>query len=159
MKPSPELVSAMLTEDADAIEQLRQLLEHERACLEARDHTALPEVIERKNQLLAALGQHALQRQNWLRSAGLSCDHEGWLQWLSQHPQTRAQSDEWTQLAEQLQACRELNDVNGKIISRAQQTLGQLLNLVRGQENGAPDLYNAKGQAGHGRDSQTLVKA
>lgn len=159
MKPSPDLVSAMLTEDVAYIEQLRQLLERERAALEARQHTLLPELIEGKNQLLAALGQHALQRQNWLRSANLEANHEGWLKWLSQNPKTHGQAEQWNSLADQFRACRELNEINGKIINRAQQTMGQLLNLLRGQDNSAPELYNAKGQPGGGSGSQTLVKA
>lgn len=159
MNPSPELVGAMLAEDSTHIDQLRQLLECERKALESREHADLPELIEAKNRHLAALGEHALQRQNWLRAAGLSCDHTGWQQWLSQNPTLKAQTEAWNTLAEQFRACREFNEVNGKIINRAQHTLGQLLNLLRGQDNSAPDLYNAKGRTGSGGGSQTLVKA
>lgn len=159
MNPSPDLVSAMLTEDSDHIDQLRQLLAREREALEKREHASLTELIDAKNRHLAALGEHALQRQNWLRAANLSCDHQGWQQWLSQNSNLKAQTAAWETLAEQFRACREQNEINGKIISRAQHTLGQLFNLLRGQDNSAPDLYNARGRTGSGGGSQTLVKA
>lgn len=159
MSPSPELVSAMLAQDQTDIEQLHQLLEREREALARRDHAALPELIEDKTRRLSALGEHALQRQNWLRSAGLSCDHEGWLRWLDQNPATRAQRDDWTALAERFRHCREQNETNGKIIARAQHTLGRLLDVMRGQEEGTPELYNAKGRAGNAGSSGTLIKA
>jgi len=159
MTPSPELVSAMLTKDQTDIEQLQQLLELEREALAKRDHGALPELIEGKSLRLSALGEHALQRQNWLRSAGLSCDHKGWLHWLDQNPGTRTQRDDWEALAERFRHCREQNEINGKIIARAQHTLGRLLDVIRGQEEGAPELYNAKGRAGNTGGSGTLIKA
>lgn len=159
MTPSPELVSDMLAQDQSDIEQLQQLLEREREALAQRDHSALPELIETKSQRLSALGKHALQRQNWLRSAGLSCDHEGWLHWLDQNPALRSQRDDWDALAERFRHCREQNEINGKIIARAQHTLERLLDVMRGQPEGAPELYNAKGRAGNVGGSGTLIKA
>jgi len=159
MTPSPELVSAMLTQDQSDIEQLQQLLDSEREALAQRDHAALPELIERKSRCLSALGEHALQRQNWLRAAGLSCDHQGWLNWLEHSRETRAQRDDWEALAEAFRQCREQNEINGKIIARAQHTLGRLLDVMRGQQEGAPELYNAKGRAGNAGGSGTLIKA
>ncbi len=159
MTPSAEQVSQMLAQDTQNIEQLQQSLEQERAALEQRDASALPPIIESKNQLMAALGEHALQRQAWLDNAGLSRDHEGWQQWLNQHPDTATQLPQWQHLAERFAHCRELNEINGKIIHRAQQTLGQMLNLMRGQNNEGPSLYNAQGRSGSSSGSQTLGKA
>ncbi len=159
MNPSPEFVSQMLAQDTQTIEQLRQILLNEREALERRDHEALPPLIEAKNQTMAALGEHALQRQSWLDAAGLEHNHQGWQQWLQQHPDTQAQQAQWEQLAAEFEACRELNDVNGKVIQRAQQTIGQLLNLLRGQNNDGPSLYNAQGRSGSQSGSQTLGKA
>lgn len=159
MTPSPEQVSDMLAQDTQNIEQLQQSLEQERSALEKRDAAALPPIIEAKNQLMAALGEHALQRQAWLDSAGLSRDHEGWQQWLEQRPETAAQLEQWQHLAGRFAHCRELNEINGKIIHRAQQTLGQMLNLMRGQNNEGPSLYNSQGRSGSSTGSQTLGKA
>lgn len=159
MTPSPEQVSAMLAEDSERIEQLQQLLEQEREILEKRDHQALADLLEHKNRLLAELGQHALQRQNWLRSARLSCDHDGWLRWLEQHPHLQSQKAQWNQLAERFHHCREQNEINGKVLARAQHTNSTLLNLLRGQSQSAPELYNAKGRAGSAGQSQPLTKA
>lgn len=156
---SSEFVGQMLANDTQTIEQLRQVLLSEREALEQRNQEALPPLIEAKNQAMAALGEHALLRQGWLDAAGLSHDHQGWQQWLAQDPTTRAQQAQWRELAKQFEACRELNEINGKIIQRAQQTVGQLLNLMRGQNNEGPSLYNAQGRPGTQGGSQTLVKA
>ncbi len=156
---SPEFVHQMMVDDSQTIEQLRQILLREREALEQRDHEALPPLIDAKSQAMAALGEHALQRQSWLDASGFSHDHQGWQEWLEQHPDTHAQQAQWQTLAEQFEACRELNEINGKIIQRAQQTVGQLLNLLRGQNNDGPSLYNAKGRSGNSGGSQTLVKA
>ncbi|WP_123637587.1 flagella synthesis protein FlgN [Marinimicrobium koreense] len=159
MTPSAESVSQMLAHDAQAIEELSQVLLQEREALEQRDLDALPPLIDAKNRLMAALGEHALQRQSWLDAATLPHNHEGWQKWLHQRPDTRGQAPQWQELAEHFEACRALNDINGKIIQRSRQTVGTLLDLLRGQSNDGPSLYNAQGRSGPQGGSQTLVKA
>lgn len=159
MTPSAESVSQMLTQDTQTIEELRQVLLSEREALEQRNLDALPPLIDAKNRTMAALGEHALQRQSWLDAAKLPHDHEGWQQWLQQRPDTRAQAAQWQALADQFEACRALNEINGKIIQRSRQTVGTLLDLLRGQSTDGPSLYNAQGRSGSQGGSQTLVKA
>lgn len=158
MQPSPEILRTMLAQDTAAIEQLTQLLTTERDCLQAREHEQLPELIEAKDQLLAQLDAHSRQRQQWLTHANLSCDQHGWMELLHRRADTRALIEPWQTLVEQFAACQELNEVNGKIIGRSRQTLGQLLNIVRGQ-TGGPQLYNADGATAPQNDSHSLIKA
>lgn len=159
MTPSPDHVRQMLTQDTETIETLQQALQSEREALEQRNLEALPPLIETKNQAMAALGQHALERQSWLDAAQLPHNHQGWQQWLTQRPDTREQLESWQALADRFEHCRALNDINGKIIHRSQQTLGTLLDVLRGQSNDGPSLYNAQGRSGSQGGSQTLVKA
>ena len=158
MQPSPEILRAMLAQDTATIEQFTQLLTTERDCLQARQHEQLPELIEAKDQLLSQLGAHSQLRQQWLTHANLSRDQHGWLEFLQGRADTRALIEPWQALIEQFAECQELNEVNGKIIGRSRQTLGQLLNIVRGQTSG-PQLYNAEGATAPQNDSQSLVKA
>lgn len=158
MQPSPEILRAMLAQDTATIEQLTQLLTTERDYLQAREHEQLPELIEAKDQLLAHLSAHSQQRQQWLAQANLSRDQHGWQELLHGRADTRALIEPWQVLIEQFAECQALNEVNGKIIGRSRQTLGQLLNIVRGQTSG-PQLYNADGATAPQNDSQNLVKA
>lgn len=159
MNPSPDYLSQMLSRDSERIEELEQILVREREALERRDVEALSTLIDAKNNAMASLGQSALERQGWLEAAGLNADQQGWQQWLAREPETRSQQADWQQLGERFAHCRELNEINGKIIRRAQQTMEQLLMLMRGQSNEAPSLYNAQGRPGSGGDSNSLAKA
>ncbi|MGD8177326.1 flagella synthesis protein FlgN [Marinimicrobium sp. ARAG 43.8] len=159
MTPSPDYLREMLTLDQQRIDQLETLLEQEREALEQRHHETLSGLIDTKQQLMAALGEHARQRQSWLEAAGLNRDHEGWQRWLQQRPDGQAQIPQWQALATRFEHCKTLNDINGKIIQRAQSSLGQLLKLMRGQTTDGPSLYNAQGQSGGAGESQTLGKA
>lgn len=158
MQPSPEILRAMLAQDTATIEQLTQLLTTERDHLQARQFEQLPELLEAKDQLLAQLAAHSQQRQQWLTQANLDRDQHGWLEFLHGRADTRALIEPWQTLTERFAQCQELNEVNGKIIGRSRQTLGQLLNIVRGQVSG-PQLYNADGATAPQNDSQSLVKA
>lgn len=158
MQPSPEILRAMLAQDTAAIEQLAELLTTERDYLQTRQHEQLPDLIEAKDQLLAQLGARSQQRQQWLVQANLSRDQHGWVEFLHRQADTRALIEPWQELIEQFSECQKLNEINGKIIGRSRQTLGQLLNILRGQASG-PQLYNADGATAPQNDSQSLVKA
>lgn len=158
MSPSPQALQAMLEQDRDCIEQLHQLLEAEREHLEARQHSELAALLEAKDPLLEQLGNHSHQRQQWLDEADLSRDHSGWETLLEADPATRELVEPWRELTARFAQCQELNDINGKIIGRSSQTLGQLLNILRGQVDG-PQLYNAQGGTAPEGGSQTIVKA
>jgi flagellar biosynthesis protein FlgN len=158
MQPTPELLRSMLAQDTANVEQLSQLLATERECLEARQHDQLPTLIEAKDQLMVQLGAHSQQRQQWLQQANLSRDQHGWMEFLHGRAATRELIEPWEALTERFAECQELNEVNGKIIGRSRQTLGQLLNILRGQVSG-PQLYNAEGGTAAENGSNTIVKA
>lgn len=158
MTPSPELLRAMLEQDTVLIEQLQALLEQERELLESRQHQPLEALIEAKNPILQQLGEHSQQRQNWLQQAQLSTDHQGWLTLLSASSATETLIGPWQDLNERFAACQELNEINGKIIGRSRQTLGQLLSILRGQ-SGGPQLYNAQGSTAPEKGSSRISEA
>lgn len=158
MLPSPETLSAMLDQDTSLIAELQTLLERERELLESRQHPQLQALIETKNSILEQLGEHSRQRQNWLQQAQLSADHQGWLTLLAATPTTETLIEPWQNLTERFAACQELNEINGKIIGRSRQTLGQLLSILRGQ-TGGPQLYNAQGSTAPETGSSRISEA
>src|SRR5690625_2924066 len=158
MQPSPEILRAILAKDTPPIKKLADLLTPDRTYLQPRQHNKLPDRTEAKDQLLAQLGARSQQRQQWLVQANLSRDQHGWVEFLHRQADTRALIEPWQELTERFSECQKLNEINGKIIGRSRQTLGQLLNILRGQASG-PQLYNADGATAPQSDSQSLVKA
>lgn len=159
MNPSPDYLNQMLAQDNARVDELEELLTRERQVLEQRDAEALVPLIDAKNTAMAALGENALERQGWLEAAGLTPSHENWQEWLERDPEARASQPDWDRLAQRFAHCREMNEINGKIIRRAQQTMEQLLKLLRGQSNEGPSLYNAQGRSGPSGGSNSLAKA
>ena len=159
-RPSQEQLRALLAQDFANLDKLQTLLEQERQALETRQHEQLPTLIEAKTQALDALAEAAALRRQWLRAAGMSPDQEHWQEWLKDYPQGSDLANAWQDITERMDACRQLNEINGKVMGRAQQALGRLLGLLRGQKARThTQLYDERGQASGKGDSQTLVKA
>lgn len=159
-KPSQEQLRAMLAQDSINLDKLQAFLEEERQALETRQHEQLPRLIEAKTQVLDALAETSALRRQWLRAADMTPDQTHWHQWLNQYPQSSELADAWQHISERMESCRQLNDINGKVMGRAQQALGRLLGLLRGQEARTnTQLYDQRGQASGEGNSQTLVKA
>ncbi len=158
MSINPSLVQQMIAQDTHTSAQLKELLLQERALLEAREHDPLPGLIEQKDQLLDRLSQSARQRQQLLQSLGLNPDNQSWEDLLKSHKALSPLLDDWHCLQTLFTECQTLNEVNGRMIARSRQTLGKLLNILRGQV-GAPQLYNQSGNATGSGSTHTLAKA
>lgn len=158
MSISPTFVEQMIAQDTNAIQQLKALLVRERSLLEKRQHEELPDIITQKDQLLDTLAQSAKQRQQLLQNLGLKTDVQTWQDLLSAHAALVNLRAPWQTLTEEFAECQRLNDINGKMIARSKQTLGNLLNILRGQV-AAPQLYNQNGATTNGSSTHTLAKA
>ncbi len=158
MSINPQLTAAMLERDLEAAQCLRVLLEEERQLLEQRDHQSLSKLIEQKNIHIGVLNHHANERQSVLESLNMTSGNRDWEKLLASDPALRAHLPLWQTVKDTVLECQRLNDVNGRLINRSQQTLVRLLNLVRGK-TAAPQLYNAAGASTHTPSSQTLTRA
>jgi flagella synthesis protein FlgN len=158
MSINPSLVQQMITQDSATTQHLKALLIEERAMLEQRQHDGLPDVIAQKDQLLALLAQSAQQRQQLLQSLGLTANAQGWENLLSAHAGLAGVRAPWHALTEAFAECQTLNEINGKMIARSKQTLGNLLNILRGQV-AAPQLYTQTGSTTGNAGAHTLAKA
>jgi len=148
----------MIAQDSAAIAQLKQLLAHEREQLEQRKQEALPRIVEQKSALLDLLNNSAKQRQQILTTLGLPTNANGWDMFLQRNTATLPLRDEWKILVSDFEDCQKMNDINGKMIARSQQTLNHLLGLLRGKV-AAPSLYTAQGTKTQHTASYTVAKA
>lgn len=148
----------MITQDSAALAQLKQLLAREREQLEQRKQDELSSIVEQKAILLEQLNNSAKQRQQILTTLGLPTNANGWDLFLQRNTTTQPLVDEWKILVSEFEDCQKMNDVNGKMIARSQQTLSHLLNLLRGKTP-APSLYTAQGTKTQHTASYTVAKA
>ena len=154
----PHSLHNMIAQDSAAIGELKSLLLRERELLEQRDHSELPAIIERKDQLLETLGLNAKQRASLLKAAGFKASPEQWEIFLGQNAATRDLLESWRTLMAEFAQCKSLNEINGKMIGRSKQTLGQLLNLLRGQV-AAPQLYTSACSTTSSASSHCIAEA
>ena len=159
----PKQVRQLIAADTRACETLLSLLEREQAALKSHDRSDLSALLADKQQCTAALEQGAQLRRQLLQAAGLAGGEGAWqraLQALEQRHGCSGLCDSWSALTDLLRQCRERNEINGKMITRGQQTMNRLLNLLRGQ-TAAPGLYDRAGgnTGGKGVNAHTVVKA
>lgn len=148
----------MIAQDSAAITQFKQLLTQERELLEQRKQEGLQEIIEQKAAVIDQLNNSAKLRQQILIALGLPTNAAGWDTFLQRNNATLPLRDDWQILVSEFEECQKMNDVNGKMIARSQQTLNHLLNLLRGKV-AAPSLYTAQGTQTQYTASYTVAKA
>jgi flagella synthesis protein FlgN len=148
----------MLAQDSIAITHLKQLLIQERELLEQRKQDGLQEIIQQKANIVDQLNSSAKIRQQILTALALPANASGWDIFLQRNTITLPLRDEWKSLIAEFEECQTMNDVNGKLIARSQQTLNHLLNLLRGKV-AAPSLYTAQGTQTQYTSSYTVAKA
>jgi len=153
-----QLLRDMLAQDSNAIQQLKALLIKERELLEQRELEGMQEIVSQKDRLLGNLSYTAKQREQLLRSVGLTTDLAGWKAFLERDALTLNLIPAWQTLTDEFTECQAANEVNGKMINRSKQTLSHLLNLIRGQV-ASPSLYTQKGATTNHSSTHTVAKA
>lgn len=155
--PDANAIAVQLQGDIAACEALLQLMQDERAALQARDSEALGQIIEDKASHLIKLEQSALTRAEWARNLKSDSPENAWGELLENLQQPEL-AQQWQQLKQLMDECRVQNEVNGKLLARSQHTFGRLLNIMRGQSD-APALYNQKGSRAQGGSSHNFGEA
>lgn len=148
----------MLAQDSIAVAQLKQLLIEERALLEQRKQEGMQQIIDQKTIAVDSLNNSAKLRQQILNALGLPANAAGWDTFLQRNTATLPLRDDWKNLVSEFEECKKMNEVNGKMIARSQQTLNHLLSLLRGKV-AAPSLYTAQGTKTQYSSSYTVAKA
>ena len=150
--PLDQSIQSALDADLSEVKQLLALLQDEQAAMETRDRTALGAIVEAKTACLIRIEQQARTRYQLLQSLQRSTDETSWKMLVEEQVSPDIQKI-WKELLHTLDQCRHHNEVNGRMISRGQQTLHNLLSIIRGQVD-PPGLYNQRGgtetqQSGH----------
>ncbi len=139
--------------ESDAMAKLVDILTEEQAALTQAPSLSLMEEIsaitQLKNQQIAAISQLGKLRRNMLASLGFQQTETTMPEWL----QDQAQKDGWAKLIKFTKKAKELNRVNGLLITRHllrnQTTLHVLTKHHR--SNSGPSLYGANGQSNNQR--------
>ncbi|MFC3115481.1 flagella synthesis protein FlgN [Cellvibrio fontiphilus] len=152
------LLRQMHAQDSSAIQQLKQLLIDEREQLAQRKQDQLSTIAEQKTILVDQLNHNSKQRTAVLNALNLPTNAQGWDLFLQRNTATLPLREDWQRLVVEFEECQQLNDINGKLIARSQQTLNHLLNLLRGKVATA-SLYTAQGLKSEQTSSFTVAKA
>lgn len=144
-----------LEQDLPTTSELLGELQAERQSLETRNYDEFQKVIVRKQALVNTLEKHANDRQTLLSSAGF-IDESATLNIVEQ--EAPAVASIWRKLGEQWQQCQDLNAVNERIAQRTSLVVGQILDLLRGQ-NSQQKLYTDKGNTTRSSGGRTITSA
>ncbi|HNC50938.1 MAG TPA: flagellar protein FlgN [Accumulibacter sp.] len=119
------------------------LLEKEQEMLGKGRTDDLPALVEKKNELAAALASIADRRSQALVAAGLAADRAGMSALLAMQPDADGARGLWSSLLALATRARELNRVNGELIALRMQHNTQALQALLGTPLG---LYGPDGQ-------------
>ncbi|MDE1461059.1 flagella synthesis protein FlgN [Spartinivicinus poritis] len=156
-----QTLQQQLSTDISTLSQLTELLEQEQHALRDRNLDQLNQLLTIKNDCLNRLGQTAQHRSELLKQAGFTPNDAGLEQWLQTlpSPQQVESRKYWQTVKSHLAYCQTLNEINGCVLNRLQQTLHQLLAIYRGQSQASIKLYGAQGDTSAYQDSQILGTA
>lgn len=114
----------------------------EQNVLKSGNTDALEDIVKKKNQLLETLGRLGHQRNQLLGKARLAEDREGLTQWAS-HAGQSALVEMFLKLADE---ARELNRLNGQLISMRLNSTQAALAALTPHRAPSQGLYGPKGQ-------------
>lgn len=147
-----------LADDIGTAQRLLELIDAEYQALAERNLASLEQLLTQKQTLLALLGQHGSRRSQALARAQLSADKKG----LAAFVASSAIGDEVLAHAEQLdgilEACRNANERNGKLIRANRSAVGSMLHVLQGS-NQTPDLYDRRGATARTANHRPLSQA
>lgn len=138
-----QTIHTMIEQDLATSRQLLALLERETDSTQARDYGAMSELLKEKTPLLDNLKKNAQIRSQLLLSANQAANEENWSLLLDSF-NDQAVKESWQAMQTTISQCKEINNINGKLINRGVQSHNKLLQLMRGNTQQA-DIYDAKG--------------
>ena len=153
MTATSSIRSVSFEPDAKLVNDLRELLSREQSHLVMADIDAIEALMEEKSVLLQNINISVKNRYDVLASQGFAASEVGMVEWLKQHANS-AINESWLNFQKSLSKAKEMNRLNGMLISKHFNRNQQLLNHLQGNK-GAVDGYGKNGQA----QSQSLLRA
>ncbi|MDR9753433.1 flagellar protein FlgN [Pseudomonas sp. SZMC_28357] len=147
----------LITDDFAPAQYLLELLQTESLALHGRDMPQLEDILAQKQAMIVLLEQHGRKRSELLVSLNLPPTRQG-LEQLASHSdigeQLLSSSDELTRL---LNACQDINTLNGRSIQVQQAATANQLKILNGGE--PPTLYDARGSTANMAKPRPLSQA
>lgn len=156
--PLPFKIAQTVQQELNAANALFALLQQESDALGSRDTQLLATIIERKNQELVNLAQGANKRFAILTEQKLAHNQQNWILLLGRCRDEKL-LQQWRALEQQIKACKQENETNGKLLARSQRVLAKLTGVLRGQAESNQELYNRKGSHSAAKRNLTYAQA
>ena len=144
--PAPSRLQNLLLEEAAQLRGFLALLEREQQALVAGDVDRLMPLAGEKSGVFARLAGLGEARNQALAAESLPPDRPGVEAWLGRHPELSGSRKTWQDLLKLTLKARELNQVNGNLISTRLANNQQALTTLLSAANQAA-LYGPDGQA------------
>lgn len=144
---SANLVSSQVSFEKDAalVSALLDDLQSEQSALVSADLDTIERMVDRRVELLQALGAAANARYDALAAAGFEPNEQGMSAWLKKQSSPLLEQA-WGTFQEQLVQAKELNRLNGILINKNFQRNQEKLDALNGKTS-APQFYGKNGQA------------
>ncbi len=133
------------TQDTLLVAELIALLEREQAHLVKADVDAIEAILEEKSLLLQRLNLAVKARYQLLQANGFSSNESGMSDWVEKQAKKDI-TTAWVIFQKSLAQAKELNRLNGTLISKHFNRNQELLNHLQGT-NDASSVYGPDGQA------------
>lgn len=160
-KSLQQQMGALLEQESQLCTRLLSALNAELEALKLRDTSALEHAVEDKQGCVSALELNEQALFQLLSHSGFSGDANGFQQFLDS---LAASGDpcnirnQWEILNGKIAQCRDLNQVNGRILNVSMANTQQVLNLLNGRDP-VTSSYNHSGKADDNDSNHSLAIA
>jgi flagella synthesis protein FlgN len=144
------------SDEREAVHSLLELLRREQRHLINANVDSLAKATEEKSRIAAQMSELAKRRHRMLAAAGFEATESGMQAWAKSTAATEADRDSWKELLELAQAAKELNRVNGLLISQQIGRNQSALNVLQAALGGG-SFYGPNGQSTTKIGSRRLV--
>ncbi len=144
MKTTTSNQPVSFNQDARLVSQLLEVLSREQSSLVVADVDAIEALMEEKAVLLQNISSTAKSRYEVLAVKGFLASELGMVEWLKQYAND-ATNESWADFQKTLSQAKEMNRLNGMLISRHFNRNQQLLNHLQGNSSNV-DSYGKNGQ-------------
>ncbi|MEN3293500.1 MAG: flagellar biosynthesis protein FlgN [Burkholderiales bacterium] len=146
----------IFNEEREAVHSLLELLRQEQTHLIDADVDGLAKVTEQKAKTATHMSDLAKRRHHMLSAAGFDATESGMQAWIDSPASSTADRESWKVLLELAQSAKELNRVNGLLISQHMGRNQSALNVLHGAQGGG-SFYGPNGQSTTKIGSRRLV--
>jgi flagella synthesis protein FlgN len=145
MQVSASKSSISFGQDMLLVQQLKLDLQSEQTALIAADIDTLEKLINKRLNLLQQLSAAAKNRYDALTTLGFQANEQGMSDWLKAQANP-ALTQQWLDFQKALVESKEMNRLNGVLISKHFHRNQQILNQLQGSQAKA-NVYGKNGQA------------